>query len=78
RPSTIQERNLDSDDDEFRDRDYDVSALANNLTEAFRNGMFESEGVREVHGTIDRDDEDVFFEDESPEVVSSLHLAEED
>uniref|UniRef100_A0A0D6QWY1 Uncharacterized protein n=1 Tax=Araucaria cunninghamii TaxID=56994 RepID=A0A0D6QWY1_ARACU len=78
RPSTIQERNLDSDEDEFRDRDYDVSAMANNLTEAFRNGMFESEGVREVHGTIDRDDEDVFFEDETPEVVSSLQLAEQD
>lgn len=78
RPSTIQERNLDSDDDEFRDRDYDVSAMANNLTEAFRNGMFESEGVREVHGTSGRGDEDVFFEDESPEVLSSLCLAEQD
>eukprot|EP01018_Ginkgo_biloba_P018105 Gb_14287 [translate_table: standard] len=79
RPTTAQERNLDSDEDEFRDRDYDVSTMANNLTEAFRYGMFENGDAGEVHGTIDRDDEDVFFDDDSAEVViSSLELREED
>jgi serine/threonine-protein phosphatase 6 regulatory subunit 3 len=78
RPTTIQERNLDNDEDEFRDRDYDISAMTNNLAEAFRYGMVENEDIGDVHGTSDKNDEDVFFDDESAEVVSSLHVGEED
>lgn len=76
RPTTIQERNLDNDEDEFRDRDYDISAMTNNLAEAFRYGTAENEDIGDVRGTSDKDDEDVFFDDESAEVVSSLRVEE--
>lgn len=76
RPTTIQERNLDNDEDEFRDRDYDISAMTNNLAEAFRYGTVENEDIGDVRGTSDKDDEDVFFDDESAEVVSSLQVEE--
>ncbi|GLJ36325.1 hypothetical protein SUGI_0729220 [Cryptomeria japonica] len=49
-------------------RDCDVSAMANDLTKAFSIGMFESEGVRNVHGTSSdnggSDDKVVVGEDE--------------
>ncbi|KAH9331075.1 hypothetical protein KI387_003183, partial [Taxus chinensis] len=78
RPTTVHERPMDSDEDDFRDRDYDVSTMASNLSQAFRYGMFDNEDGEEAHGVIDRDDEDVFFDDESAEVVvSSLRIAEE-
>uniref|UniRef100_A0A0E0C3X8 Amino acid transporter transmembrane domain-containing protein n=1 Tax=Oryza meridionalis TaxID=40149 RepID=A0A0E0C3X8_9ORYZ len=35
RPTSLHDRGRDSDDDDFRDRDYDVAALANNLSQAF-------------------------------------------
>lgn len=78
RPTTVHERTMDSDEDDFRDRDYDVSTMASNLSQAFRYGMFDNEDGEEGHGVIDRDDEDVFFDDESAEmVVSSIKIAEE-
>lgn len=42
----MHERTRDSDEDEFQDRDYDVAALANSLSEAFRYSMYED--VEEV------------------------------
>jgi hypothetical protein len=39
---------LDNDEDEFRDRDYDISAMTNNLAEAFRYGMVENEDIGDV------------------------------
>ncbi|KAH9288198.1 hypothetical protein KI387_032315, partial [Taxus chinensis] len=72
RPTTVHERPMDSDEDDFRDRDYDVSTMASNLSQAFRYGMFDNEDGEEAHGVIDRDDEDVFFDDESAEVVVFL------
>ncbi|KAL5731667.1 hypothetical protein ACHQM5_004374 [Ranunculus cassubicifolius] len=78
RPTALQDRNRDSDDDDFRDRDYDVAALANNLSQAFRYGIYSNDDNEEGHGSLERDDEDVYFDDESAEVViSSLRLGDD-
>uniref|UniRef100_A0A0E0PE76 SIT4 phosphatase-associated family protein n=2 Tax=Oryza TaxID=4527 RepID=A0A0E0PE76_ORYRU len=54
RPTTLQDRGRDSDEEDFRDRDYDDQV------------------------PHERDDEDVYFDDESAEVViSSLRLGDE-
>jgi len=78
RPTSLHDRGRDSDDDDFRDRDYDVAALANNLSQAFRYGMYSNDDIEEAQGSLERDDEDVYFDDESAEVViSSLRLGED-
>ncbi|KAL5998359.1 hypothetical protein ACLOJK_009299 [Asimina triloba] len=78
RPTALQERTRDSDEDELQDRDYDVAELANNLSQAFRYSMYENEDTEEVHGSLERDDEDVYFDDESAEVViSSLRVGDD-
>ncbi|KAL5977133.1 hypothetical protein ACLOJK_021475 [Asimina triloba] len=78
RPTSLQDRTGDSDDDDFRDRDYDVAALANNLSQAFRYGIYSNDSIDEAHGSLERDDEDVYFDDESAEVViSSLRLGDD-
>ncbi|KAK8491739.1 hypothetical protein V6N12_055691 [Hibiscus sabdariffa] len=77
RPTTLQDRTRDSDEDDLRDRDYDVAALANNLSQAFGYRIHANDD-NEEHGALDRDDEDVYFDDESAEVViSSLRLGDE-
>ncbi|WCJ24282.1 Serine/threonine-protein phosphatase 6 regulatory subunit [Euphorbia peplus] len=77
RPTALQDRR-DSDDDDYQDRDYDVAALANNLSQAFRYGIYSNDGIDEVHDSLERDDEDVYFDDESAEVViSSLRLGDD-
>ncbi|XP_052478902.1 uncharacterized protein LOC105776665 [Gossypium raimondii] len=77
RPTTLQDRTRDSDDD-YQDRDYDVTALASNLSQAFRYGIYSNDDTDEVHGSLERDDEDVYFDDESAEVViSSLRLGDD-
>ncbi|XP_013614605.1 PREDICTED: serine/threonine-protein phosphatase 6 regulatory subunit 1 isoform X1 [Brassica oleracea var. oleracea] len=77
RPTALQDRSRDSDDDEVHDRDYDLAGLANNLNH-FRYNMQENNGAGEDHGSNDRDEEDVYLDDESTEVViSSLRLGEE-
>ncbi|XP_044504625.1 serine/threonine-protein phosphatase 6 regulatory subunit 3-like isoform X2 [Mangifera indica] len=78
RPTALQDRTRDSDDDDIHDRDYDVAALANNLSQAFRYKLYGNEDAEEDHGALDRDDEDVYFDDESAEVViSSLRLGDD-
>ncbi|KAJ7947819.1 Serine/threonine-protein phosphatase 6 regulatory subunit 3 [Quillaja saponaria] len=78
RPTALQDRTRDSDDDDIHDRDYDVAALANNLSQAFRYKIYGNEDTAEDHGGLDRDDEDVYFDDESAEVViSSLRLGDD-
>ncbi|KHN22994.1 Serine/threonine-protein phosphatase 6 regulatory subunit 3 [Glycine soja] len=78
RPTALHDRNRDSDEDDYQDRDYDVATLANNLSQAFRYGIYNNEDIEEVHGSLERDDEDVYFDDESAEVViSSLRLGDD-
>lgn len=48
RPTALQERTRDSDEDELHDRDYDVAGLTNNLSPAFRYNVYGSEDVDEV------------------------------
>jgi len=77
RPTSMQDRGRDSDDEDFRDRDYDVAALASNLSQAFKYGIYPSEDVDEAQVSQERDDEDVYFDDESAEVViNSLRLGD--
>ncbi|KAF9616586.1 hypothetical protein IFM89_030353 [Coptis chinensis] len=49
-----------SGDDDFRDRDYDVAALANNLSQAFRYGIYNNDDAEEGHGSLERDDRGIF------------------
>ncbi|KAI3936507.1 hypothetical protein MKW92_053020 [Papaver armeniacum] len=75
RPTALHDRTRDSDDD---DRDYDVTALANNLSQAFRYSIYENDDNEEVQGSLEREDEDAYFDDESAEVViSSLRLGDD-
>ncbi|KAI3450571.1 hypothetical protein Pfo_007236 [Paulownia fortunei] len=77
RPTALQDRTRDSDEEDVHDRDYDVAALANNLSQAFRYSIYDNDDA-EGHGSLDRDDEDVYFDDESAEVViSSLRLGDD-
>ncbi|WVZ99801.1 hypothetical protein U9M48_045048 [Paspalum notatum var. saurae] len=78
RPTSLHDRGRDSDDEDFRDRDYDVAALANNLSQAFRYGIYSNDDIEEAQGSHEHDDEDVYFDDESAEVViSSLRLGDD-
>ncbi|XAR59748.1 hypothetical protein NMG60_11015703 [Bertholletia excelsa] len=75
RPTALQERTRDSDEDDLHDRDYDVASLANNLSQAFSYNIYDSGDAEEGTGPLSRDDQDVYFDDESAEVViSSLRL----
>ncbi|XP_011089292.1 serine/threonine-protein phosphatase 6 regulatory subunit 3 isoform X1 [Sesamum indicum] len=77
RPTALQDRAKDSDEEDVHDRDYDVAALANNLSQAFRYSIYDNDDA-EGHGSLGRDDEDVYFDDESAEVViSSLRLGDD-
>ncbi|KAK6936051.1 SIT4 phosphatase-associated protein family [Dillenia turbinata] len=77
RPTVLQDRTRDSDEEYFHDRDYDVAALANDISRAFNTSKL-NENDEEDHGAMDRDDEDVYFDDESAEVViSSLRLGDD-
>ncbi|CAI9105072.1 OLC1v1003921C1 [Oldenlandia corymbosa var. corymbosa] len=78
RPTALQDRTRDSDEEDVHDRDYDVSQLANNLSQAFRYTIYDNDDAEEGQGNLDRDDEDVYFDDESAEVViSSLRLGDD-
>ncbi|KAF8046125.1 hypothetical protein N665_4009s0002, partial [Sinapis alba] len=78
RPTSLLDRNRESDDDDYHDRDYDVAALANNLSQAFKYGIYSNDDMDEAQGSMERDDEDVYFDDESAEVViSSLRLGDD-
>ncbi|CAN8255033.1 unnamed protein product [Cochlearia groenlandica] len=77
RPTALHDRTRDSDDDEVHDRDYDLAGLANNLNQ-FRYNVQETTDTGEEHCSNERDEEDVYFDDESDEVViSSLRLGDE-
>ncbi|XP_010557326.1 PREDICTED: serine/threonine-protein phosphatase 6 regulatory subunit 3-like [Tarenaya hassleriana] len=75
RPTTLQDRTRESDEE---DRDYDVAALANNLSQAFRYKIYGNDDNEEDNNALGRDDDDVYFDDESAEVViSSLRLGDD-
>lgn len=44
----MHDRNRDSDEDDFQDRDYDVAALANNLSQAFRYDIYNNENDEDM------------------------------
>jgi serine/threonine-protein phosphatase 6 regulatory subunit 3 len=48
RPTSLQDRGRDSDEEDFRDRDYDVAVLASNLSQAFRYGIYTDNDIDEV------------------------------
>lgn len=48
RPTALHDRTRDSDDDDYQNRDYDVAALANNLSQAFRYGIYSNDDMDEV------------------------------
>lgn len=48
RPTALQDRTRDSDDEVMTDRDYDVAELANNLSQAFRYKIYGNEDAGEV------------------------------
>ncbi|KAI4385495.1 hypothetical protein MLD38_003514 [Melastoma candidum] len=80
RPTALHDRTKDSDEDDLHDKDYDVAVLANNLSQALRYKIYGNDGAEEMQDDagIDRDDEDVYFDDESAEVViSSLRLGDD-
>uniref|UniRef100_A0A0D9YB19 Uncharacterized protein n=1 Tax=Oryza glumipatula TaxID=40148 RepID=A0A0D9YB19_9ORYZ len=78
RPTSLHDRGRDSDDDDFRDMDYDVAALGNNLSQALRYGIYSNDDMEENQGTREHDDEDVYSDDESEEVIiSSLRLGDD-
>ncbi|MCO5573329.1 hypothetical protein L7F22_027098 [Adiantum nelumboides] len=57
RPNTTRDRPIDSDDDDFREKDYDISTMASNLTrEVFRYGFDNEDGDEEL-GIGERDDD---------------------
>ncbi|XP_016471178.2 uncharacterized protein LOC107793360 isoform X2 [Nicotiana tabacum] len=72
RPTAFQDRTKDSDEEDAHSRDYDVAALANNLSQAFQYTIYDNNGAAEGHGALDRDDEDVYLDEESAEVVLRL------
>ncbi|KAE8687276.1 auxin response factor 18-like [Hibiscus syriacus] len=47
-PTAFQDRTRDSDEDDIHDRDYDVAALANNLTQAFNYKIYGNDDNEEV------------------------------
>lgn len=48
RPTALRDRMRNSNEDELHDRDYDIAALANNLSHAFGYSMFEHGDAEEV------------------------------
>lgn len=48
RPTGLHDRTRDSDEEDIRDRDYDVAALANNLSQAFRYGLYSNDDIEDV------------------------------
>jgi len=55
RPTAVQDRPVDSDEDDFRDRDYDISTMASNIN-------------REVYRFSERCKDDDDDDDDSEEV----------
>lgn len=48
RPTALLDRTRDSDEEDVHNRDYDVAALANNLSQAFQYTIYDNNGAEEV------------------------------
>lgn len=48
RPTALHDRTRESDEEDVHDRDYDVAALANNLSQAFRYTIYDNDDAEEV------------------------------
>lgn len=48
RPTALQDRARDSDEEDVHDRDYDLAALANNLSQAFRYTIYDNDDAEQV------------------------------
>ncbi|KAI7747098.1 hypothetical protein M8C21_006786 [Ambrosia artemisiifolia] len=78
RPSALHDRNRDSDEDDIHDTDYDVAALANDLSQAFRYNIYDNDRGDEENENLDQEDEEGYFDDDSAEVfISSLGLGDD-
>ena len=53
RPIALHDRTRDSDDDDYQERDYDVAPLENNLSQAFRYGIYNNDDMDEVFSSVD-------------------------
>lgn len=49
RPTALHDRTRESDEEDVHDRDYDVAALANNLSQAFRYTIYDNDDAEEVN-----------------------------
>jgi len=75
RPTLLRDRGRESDEDDFRERDYDLQAVANSLSQAFRYGTYNNDDIEKAQGSHERDDED---DDEAAEaIICSLPLGED-
>lgn len=77
RPTPLHDPGRYSDDDDYPDKDYDVATITNNLSQAFGYGFYDNADNNQVHGSLEGDDEDVYFDDESEVVISSLQLGDD-
>ncbi|WOL18073.1 serine/threonine-protein phosphatase 6 regulatory subunit 3-like [Canna indica] len=57
RPTSLQGRTRDSDEDEAYDRDYNIKVLDNNLNQTFQYHGYENDDMDETHVSLDQDDE---------------------
>lgn len=48
RPTALLDRTRDSDEEDVHNRDYDIAALANNLSQAFQYTIYDNNGAQEV------------------------------
>ncbi|KAG9144040.1 hypothetical protein Leryth_013916, partial [Lithospermum erythrorhizon] len=53
RPTALQDRTRDSDEEDVHDRDYDVTALANNLSQVFTYSIYDNDGAEEVKAYVE-------------------------
>ncbi|KAH7290047.1 hypothetical protein KP509_30G030200 [Ceratopteris richardii] len=79
RPNTVRDWQTDIDDERFLEKDPDISMMASNLTRGIYRYGIDNEDSDEGIKADERDDDDVFFDEESAKVViSSLRFRDQD
>uniref|UniRef100_A0ACD5T6J7 Uncharacterized protein n=1 Tax=Avena sativa TaxID=4498 RepID=A0ACD5T6J7_AVESA len=74
RPTLLRDRGRDSDEDDFRERDYDLQEVANSLSQVFRNGTYNTGDIEKAQGSNERDDED---DGAAEAIICSIPLGED-